>query len=208
MKRDFKEEYENYINENKVDLWSRIEAELPEKDTQNIIDIPMNKKGSKKTITACLSAVATIAILCISIKVLNVNQHYESATQESTCEAPDTNGSLEYEYAGATDAPAEAAPEEECVEEELSETVVATLTNISVASANLQEFGFAYVYIFRQEDETELDVLVEQATLDELSTMDVQIERNKQYQLTVLNVPDEIMNKEPQNNYKILKNLE
>lgn len=87
MSRDFKQEYEQHMNEQTPDLWARIEANLPVKeatvtgnaaaevtDTSNVV--PMKHRGhiSRRWMTYGMTAAAALVICLLAVPVLRSAQ--------------------------------------------------------------------------------------------------------------------------------------
>lgn len=116
MKRDFQEEYQNYIESDMPDLWSRIEPNLKEREGKE-------GEGQAKIVYFMKRAVPAAACLCalfIGIGVLGISKSNsaDKGMMESASEEPQDAG-MEYEYeaeeavAEAYEEPAAQAPEEE-----------------------------------------------------------------------------------------------
>ena len=61
MSRDFKDEYEEYLNKETPDLWSRIEASLPEKE--------ISKEQPKKRVIPMMYKVVPMAAALVLVVV-------------------------------------------------------------------------------------------------------------------------------------------
>lgn len=73
MSRDFKQEYEQHMNEQTPDLWARIEANLPVKE------VPTVKKGiSRRWMTYGMTAAAALFICFLAVPVLRSAQGGQS----------------------------------------------------------------------------------------------------------------------------------
>lgn len=131
MKRDFQEEYQNYIESDMPDLWSRIEPNLKEKKgkTEEEQTVAQKAEGSgenpetekeqkNKIIYLMKRAVPAAACLCaliIGFNVMRVSKNSaDMAPMESACEEPsDAGTAYETEMEEAADEAAE-APMEAC----------------------------------------------------------------------------------------------
>lgn len=131
MKRDFQEEYQNYIESDMPDLWSRIEPNLKEKKgkTEEEQTVAQKAEGSgenpetgkeqkNKIIYLMKRAVPAAACLCallIGFNVMRVSKNSaDMAPMESACEEPgDAGMAYETELEEAADEAAE-APMEAC----------------------------------------------------------------------------------------------
>lgn len=131
MKRDFQEEYQNYIESDMPDLWSRIEPNLKEKKgkTEEEQTVAQKAEGSgenpetekeqkNKIIYLMKRAVPAAACLCallIGFNVMRVSKNSaDMAPMESACEEPsDAGTAYETELEEAADEAAE-APMEAC----------------------------------------------------------------------------------------------
>lgn len=131
MKRDFQEEYQNYIESDMPDLWSRIEPNLKEKKgkTEEEQTVAQKAEGSgenpqtgkeqkNKIIYFMKRAVPAAACLCallIGFNVMRVSKNSaDMAPMESACEEPsDAGTAYETELEEAADEAAE-APMEAC----------------------------------------------------------------------------------------------
>lgn len=66
MSRDFKQEYEQYMNELTPELWARIEKNLPAKEAENVQKISRGKKRKKHTGWAAFGiSAAAAAVICV-----------------------------------------------------------------------------------------------------------------------------------------------
>lgn len=76
MSRDFKQEYEQYMNELTPELWARIEKNLPAKEAENVQKISCGKKRKKHTGWAAfgISAVAAAVICVLAVPALQSAQ--------------------------------------------------------------------------------------------------------------------------------------
>lgn len=131
MKRDFQEEYQNYIESDMPDLWSRIEPNLKEKKgkTEEEQTVAQKAEGSgenpetekeqkNKIIYLMKRAVPAAACLCallIGFNAMRVSKNSaDMAPMESACEEPsDAGTAYETELEEAADEAAE-APMEAC----------------------------------------------------------------------------------------------
>lgn len=138
MKRDFQEEYQNYIESDMPDLWSRIEPNLKEKKgkTEEEQTVAQKAEGSgenpetekeqkNKIIYLMKRAVPAAACLCallIGFNVMRVSKNSaDMAPMESACEEPSDAGmAYETELEEAADEAAE-APMEACEDAESDE---------------------------------------------------------------------------------------
>lgn len=139
MKRDFQEEYQNYIESDMPDLWSRIEPNLKEKKgkTEKEQTVAQKAEGSgenpetgkeqkNKIIYLMKRAVPAAACLCallIGFNVMRVSKNSaDMAPMESACEEPSDAGmTYEAELEEAADEAAE-APMEACEDAESDES--------------------------------------------------------------------------------------
>lgn len=131
MKRDFQEEYQNYIESDMPDLWSRIEPNLKEKkgkteEEQTVAqkaegcgENPETGKEQKNKIVyfmkRAVPAAACLCALLIGFNVMRVSKNSaDMAPMESACEEPsDAGTAYETELEEAADEAAE-APMEAC----------------------------------------------------------------------------------------------
>lgn len=128
MKRDFQEEYQNYIESDMPDLWSRIEPNLkekagmpegeekPEKEKQQESAGRQEKNGQEKIIYFMKRAVPAAACLCalfIGIGVMGISKNNSAeAPMEAACAEPPEAGMA---YDAEPEVMEEAAAEEEAV---------------------------------------------------------------------------------------------
>lgn len=123
MKRDFQEEYQNYIESDMPDLWSRIEPNLkekgekPEREETPKGEEKQEKDKKAKIIYFMKRAVPAAACLCalvIGIGVMRVSKSNSGmGLMESASETPnDTGMAYEYEPEEAEAAAEEAAGDE------------------------------------------------------------------------------------------------
>lgn len=131
MKRDFQEEYQNYIESDMPDLWSRIEPNLKEKKgkTEEEQTVAQKAEGSGETpetgkeqknkiiylMKRAVPAAACLCALLIGFNVMRVSKNStDMAPMESACEEPsDAGTAYETELEEAADEAAE-APMEAC----------------------------------------------------------------------------------------------
>ena len=138
MKRDFYEEYNNYIESDMPDLWSRIEPNLKEKvpvlqeeiagtavnetePVQNIIDIKKKKQNKAKIyrfVKIATPVAAGICLLVIGVGVMGISEKSmeESATVDYEC-TEEAVAEESYDY---TEESAEAEESYDCAESEES----------------------------------------------------------------------------------------
>lgn len=119
MKRDFQEEYQNYIESDMPDLWSRIEPNLKEKNRKPETGEAGEKEESSKKkskvlyfIKRAVPAAACLCALIIGIGVMRISKNNASGEymMESASDEPSDAG---MEYSAETEAVEEAADEEE-----------------------------------------------------------------------------------------------
>ena len=248
MKRDFREEYNNYIESDMPDLWSRIEPNLKEKvpvsQEGTIKEKKQNKAKIYRFVKIATPVAAGICLLVIGVGVMGISQKSmeESATAdyESTEEAvaeesydyAEESAEIEesYDYAeesaeveesceeeAAAEAPMEdyATTQEEPVtnssmvqsdsvtgesaneemlrgEEKEIEIAGAVLIRIAKVSQSEKEAGFAYIYVFRLENGSDLDIYVTEELCNEWEENDGKLQRQKNYFLTLENISDTI----------------
>lgn len=260
MKRDFQEEYQNYIESDMPDLWSRIEPNLKEKagmpegeekqekEIQQESAGRQEKNGREKIIYFMKRAVPAAACLCalfIGIGVMGISKNNSAeAPMEAACaeepevemaydaepevmeeaaaeeeavmwdESYDDEAIATGENAAPAEAPAQGAEENADMDEspaaglqtdntayqdpkegtnvnkiEASEEAVtverAVLSGIAVASEEMQEEGYAYVYTFRLEDNSRLIVYLTNEQCRDLEEREVEIKRQSAYALSV-----------------------
>ncbi len=286
MKRDFREEYNNYIESDMPDLWSRIEPNLKEKvpvsqvdeiatttdivirpeNVQNIEEVKNRSKKQKQNkakiyrfIKVATPVAAGICLLVIGVGVMSISQKSMEAAPEADASASEyecteefaaeesydymeENAEVEESYEYEEEAVAEALMEEEFVEdyasaeedsiewaedsvvnnsivledsqattqsdsvatestgeehlrEEEKEIAGAILLRIAKASQSEKEVGFAYIYVFRLEDGSNLEVYVTDELCGEWEETDSKLQRQKNYLLT-LEVVSDSMKKE------------
>lgn len=139
MKRDFQEEYQNYIDSDMPDLWSRIEPNLKEKKgkTEEEQTAAQKAEGSGETpetgkeqknkiiylMKRAVPAAACLCALLIGFNVMRVSKNStDMAPMESACEEPsDAGTAYEAELEEAADEAAE-APMEACEDAESDES--------------------------------------------------------------------------------------
>lgn len=139
MKRDFQEEYQNYIESDMPDLWSRIEPNLKEKKgkTEEEQTAAQKAEGSGETpetgkeqknkiiylMKRAVPAAACLCALLIGFNVMRVSKNStDMAPMESACEEPsDAGTAYEAELEEAADEAAE-APMEACEDAESDES--------------------------------------------------------------------------------------
>lgn len=247
MKRDFREEYNNYIESDMSDLWSRIEPNLKEKlVTGQTEETKKNKAKIYRFVKVATPIAAGFCVLVIGVGVMSIRnksmeETMESATagdadvmEESVAEEPMEETTMEsvaedFEEAeefGITNSVAtdealmEEMPEDAIVEdmaqsesESIKEGVKtessgaeaarqkefeipnATLLRIAKASESERDAGLAYIYVFRLEDDSKIEVYVTNEMCDEWEATDSKLQRQEKYILTVCLTSD-TMNKE------------
>lgn len=260
MKRDFREEYNNYIESDMPDLWSRIEPNLKEKvpvsqeeiagtaeneikPVENVTDIKKKKQNRAKIygfVKIATPVAAGICLLVIGVGVMGISQKSmeESATADYECteeavaeesydyteESAEVEESFDYaensaapeesyEEEAAAEAPAEdydsaqeesvtnnsmvqsdsvtgESANEEMLRGEEKEIAGAVLIRIAKASQREKEAGFAYIYVFRLEAGSDLDIYVTEELCNEWEENDGKLQRQKNYLLTLENISD------------------
>lgn len=72
MSRDFKQEYEQYMNDVTPELWARIEKNLPAKETAKVTEISHGKRRKINTgwMTCGMTAAAALAIFVLAVPTL------------------------------------------------------------------------------------------------------------------------------------------
>lgn len=260
MRRDFKDEYQNYIESDMPDLWSRIESNLsprqsadegqsqPEhvlednrKSQSGAASEENTKSTSEKRISVmrffgtAVPVAAALCVLVIGVKVIRMqgNIKNETATaaetmgtddaeyEETASEEAEAETTDDAEYGETAGEEAEAvmtddAAYEENVGEEIKENDIlgnsesdtwdmqnqanaaaedaakaaveitrAVLSKISVASEEMQEKGYAYVYTFQLEDESTVLVYVTAEQIDSMAEEGLEIARKEAYSLVV-----------------------
>lgn len=233
MKRDFKEEYQNYIESDIPDLWSRIEPNLREKEAVEkepaVKELqPLKTKqntGKKSRLFVIKTAAPVAACLCVLVIGIgamqlhngakSMEEHTESApagvaetepaeaeTDETMeefaqeeMEAPiyeeetDTAACNEETEASAYDEETEATVYDEAADKGTRDVVEisdAVLMKITVASEQMQEKGYAYVYTFQLDDNSRILVYVTTKQCRELEKQGMEPERKEAYCLSVL----------------------
>lgn len=315
MKRDFQEEYQNYIESDMPDLWSRIEPNLKEKNERSETEEPKLKEeirekeairekesiresgdirkeeeilesnGEKESgrekgkvlyfIKRAVPAAACLCALVIGIGVMRISKNnsadksmFESASEEAAdagmayeaeTEAMD-EGAAEEETAlwdesfddaamNESAAPAETSQENreadndemafsaedirtdtaktepagradmtqsktevtgepEADVEDAVEIERAVLYKIAVASEEMQEMGYAYVYSFRLEDESSLKVYLTKEQCDDIEDKGIEIKRKESYSLSVCPFKSAEIDGNAQSGEGILKKIE
>ena len=259
MKRDFREEYNNYIESDMPDLWSRIEPNLKEKvpvsqekigetavnetePVQNIIDIKKKKQNKAKIyrfVKIATPVAAGICLLVIGVGVMGISEKSMEAAPEADASASEyecteefvaeesydyveefaeAEESYDYEEEAAAEAPMEEFVEdytasngvvlqdsqdavqsdgvttenadEEMLRGEDKEITGAILIRIAKASQSEKEVGFAYIYVFRLEDGSNLEVYVTDELCGEWEETDSKLQRQKNYLLTLESISD------------------
>ncbi len=257
MKRDFREEYNNYIESDMPDLWSRIEPNLKEKvpvlqeeiagtavnetePVENITDIKKKKQNKAKLyrfVKIATPVAAGICLLVIGVGVMGISEKSMEAAPEADASASEYECTEEfaaeesYDYAEESAEAEEsfdyaedsAAPEESYEEEAVAEAPMedlqdsmqsnsvatesaneemlrgeekeveiagAVLIRIAKASQTEKEAGIAYIYVFRLEDGSDLDVYVTEELCSEWEEDDGKLQRQKNYLLTLENISD------------------
>lgn len=259
MKRDFREEYNNYIESDMPDLWSRIEPNLKEKvpvsqekiaetavnetePVQNITDIKKKKQNKAKIyrfVKIATPVAAGICLLVIGVGVMGISEKSMEAAPEADAsaseyecteefaaeesydyaeESAEAEESYDYEEEAAAEAPMEEFAEdyaasngvalqdsqdamhsdgattenadEEMLRGEDKEIAGAILIRIAKASQSEKEVGFAYIYVFRLEDGSNLEVYVTDELCGEWEETDSKLQRQKNYLLTLENISD------------------
>lgn len=247
MKRDFKDEYQEYIESDMPDLWSRIEPNLKEKAPADT----GRKRSNIYLIKALIPAAACLCLLLVGIGALSLNRGakdgaaYDAGAAEGiaeTAEAPmetpmeseneeakdgasgeiweeaAEDGAAAEEIARET-AEEEFAADESMIEAAREETATAkaeepateaaqdsdmvnapaanggngetvdiekaVLTKIAVASVQMQEKGYAYVYTFELSDGSRILAYLTEALCDELEEQGGVIERQSAYALSL-----------------------
>lgn len=153
MKRDFQEEYQNYIESDMPDLWSRIEPNLKEKagmpegeekqekEKQQESAGRQEKNGQEKIIYFMKRAVPAAACLCalfIGIGVMGISKNNSAeAPMEAAC-AEEPEAGMAYD--AEPEVMEEAAAEEEAVmwNESSDDEVIAMGENAEPAEASVQ----------------------------------------------------------------------
>ena len=261
MKRDFREEYNNYIESDMPDLWSRIEPNLKEKvpvlqeeiagtavneteSVENITDIKKKKENKAKIyrfVKIATPVAAGICLLVIGVGVMGISEKSMEAAPEADAsaseyecteefaaeesydyseESAEAEESYDYEEEAAAEAPMEEFAEdyaasngvalqdsqdamhsdgvttenadEEMLREEEKEVEIAgaVLIRIAKASQSEKEAGIAYIYVFRLEDGSNLDVYVTEELCSEWEEDDGKLQRQKNYLLTLESISD------------------
>ena len=259
MKRDFREEYNNYIESDMPDLWSRIEPNLKEKvpvlqeeiagtavneteSVENITDIKKKKQNKAKLyrfVKIATPVAAGICLLVIGVGVMGISEKSMEAAPEADASASEyecteefvaeesydyveefaeAEESYDYEEEAAAEAPMEEFAEdyaasngvalqdsqdamhsdgvttenadEEMLRGEDKEIAGAILIRIAKASQSEKEVGFAYIYVFRLEDGSNLEVYVTDELCGEWEETDSKLQRQKNYLLTLESISD------------------
>ena len=274
MKRDFREEYNNYIESDMPDLWSRIEPNLKEKvpvlqeeiagtavneteSVENITDIKKKKENKAKIyrfVKIATPVAAGICLLVIGVGVMGISDKSMEAAPEADAsaseyecteefaaeesydyaeesaeaeesfdyveESAEAEESYDYEEEAAAEAPMEEFAEDyatsngvalqdsqdamqsdgvatENVDEEMLrgeekevEIAGAVLIRIAKASQSEKEAGIAYIYVFRLEDGSNLNVYVTEELCSEWEEDDGKLQRQKNYLLTLESISD------------------
>ena len=133
MKRDFREEYNNYIESDMPDLWSRIEPNLKEKvpvsqekiaetavnetePVQNIIDIKKKKQNKAKIyrfVKIATPVAAGICLLVIGVGVMGISEKSMEAAPEADASASEYECTEEFVAEESYDYVEESAEAEE-----------------------------------------------------------------------------------------------
>lgn len=259
MKRDFREEYNNYIESDMPDLWSRIEPNLKEKvpvlqeeiagtavnetePVENITDIKKKKQNKAKLyrfVKIATPVAAGICLLVIGVGVMGISEKSMEAAPEADASASEYECTEEFAAEESYDYAEESAEAEESYEEEAAaeapmeefaedyatsngvalqdsqdamqsdgvatenaneemlrgeekevEIAGAVLIRIAKASQSEKEAGIAYIYVFRLEDGSDLDVYVTEELCSEWEEDDGKLQRQKNYLLTLENISD------------------
>ncbi len=257
MKRDFREEYNNYIESDMPDLWSRIEPNLKEKvpvsQEKNIKEKKQNKAKIYRFVKIATPVAAGICLLVIGVGVMGISEKSMEAAPEADASASEyecteefaaeesydymeksaeVEESYDYEEEAAAEAPMEEFAEdyawaeedsaewaedstvnnslvledlqdamqsdsvttestgEEQLREEEKEIAGAILIRIAKASQSEKEAGFAYIYVFRLEDGSNLEVYVTDELCGEWEETDSKLQRQKNYFLTLESISD------------------
>lgn len=259
MKRDFREEYNNYIESDMPDLWSRIEPNLKEKvpvsqekiaetavnetePVQNITDIKKKKQNKAKIyrfVKIATPVAAGICLLVIGVGVMGISEKSMEAAPEADAsaseyecteefvaeesydyveESAEVEENYDYEEEAVAEAPMEEFVEdytasngvvmqdsqdamhsdgvttenadEEMLRGEDKEIAGAILIRIAKASQSEKEVGFAYIYVFRLEDGSNLEVYVTDELCGEWEETDSKLQRQKNYLLTLESISD------------------
>lgn len=234
MKRDFKEEYQDYIESDMPDLWSRIEPNLREKKViakEPAVKEPQpdvkesqpavvkqrtgKKKGSLHLIKMMIPVAAGFCVLLIGVGVMELQNGMQETCTEVAEEpmeeeaAASDEAPIEMEEAAETEASAESIRTEETAgEAEASDdnatnamtdqapTAIkgsdesidierAVLSKISVAPEGMQENGYAYMYTFRLDDNSNILVYLTREQCEMLEKQGIEMERQKAYALCV-----------------------
>lgn len=247
MKRDFKDEYQEYIESDMPDLWSRIEPNLKEKAPADT----GRKRSNIYLIKTLIPAAACLCLLLVGIGALSLNRGakdgaaYDAGAADGiaeTSEAPmempmeaeneEAEGGAPGEIweeaaedgAAAEEIARETAEEEFAADESMTEAAreetatakaekpaaeaaqdsdmvnapaanggngeavdieKAVLTKIAVASEQMQEKGYAYVYTFELSDGSRILAYLTEALCDELEERGIVIERQSAYALSL-----------------------
>lgn len=270
MKRDFQEEYQNYIESDMPDLWSRIEPNLKEKngkfeeegkpEEEGKLEEERKQEQEEKQKQAkqakvifflkrAVPAAACLCVLIIGISVMGVSKNsmdtapmnfaseepsdagmaYEAEMEEAAAaeeyvmtdenfddvdvamnepaapadapsedmeaendEAPFSEESVQNltsktDQAGGTDNQTQAAVAGSLAEtaEGMVEIERAVLLKIAVASEEMKEMGYEYVYTFRLEDGSSLKVYLTNEQCDDIEDNGIEIKRKEAYFLRV-----------------------
>lgn len=228
MKRDFKDEYQEYIESDMPDLWSRIEPNLKEKAPADT----GRKRSNIYLMKTLIPAAACLCLLLVGIGALSLNRGakdgaaydagaadgiaetseapmetlMEAENEEAEDEAPGEiweeaaeDGAAAEEIARETatakaeEPVAEAAQDSDMVNApaanggngEAVDIEKAVLTKIAVASEQMQEKGYAYVYTFELNDGSRILAYLTEALCDELEERGIVIERQSAYALSL-----------------------
>ncbi|MBP3420632.1 MAG: hypothetical protein J6K37_00005, partial [Lachnospiraceae bacterium] len=147
MKRDFREEYNNYIESDMPDLWSRIEPNLKEKvpvsqekiaetavnetePVQNIIDIKKKKQNKAKIyrfVKIATPVAAGICLLVIGVGVMGISEKSMEAAPEADASASEYECTEEFVAEESYDYVEESAEAEESYDYEEEATAEAPM---------------------------------------------------------------------------------
>lgn len=154
MKRDFREEYNNYIESDMPDLWSRIEPNLKEKvpvsqekiaetavnetePVQNITDIKKKKQNKAKIyrfVKIATPVAAGICLLVIGVGVMGISEKSMEAAPEADASASEYECTEEFAAEESYDYVEESAEAEESYDYEEE----------AAAEAPMEEFAEDY----------------------------------------------------------------
>lgn len=163
MKHDFHDEYQNYIESDMPDLWSRIEPNLKEKkgaDTVTAVEMNADKqKRNRKAIYFIRAAVPAAACLCLLFIGMRAMQLHDKSAENEVAAATEEMYEPEAFYEESEDAAVDSL-EEYAEAAEYDEFTVADEVTSGVSEGSEEDVGKAAVQWEEDAVETENAVTI------------------------------------------------